>query len=181
MLNREYIHDSIQCRDQEPVEVILSFQNNDYRTDNNNIVNIPPQLLETFGSNVYNFDPIKVQLASNVASTQSPFARRRSSNIHHNDILMALESMKNQEIVDVNKTSEEKQEMDDDLEYVNNDIFIKNDIVKSDIEEDTETVQRADISEKNTAQISSLLKQSSVPLAVDTLPGYNILRLFTGG
>ena len=38
---------------------------------------------------------------------------------------------------------------------------------------------RAD--ESTTSKISSLLKAQSMPHIVDTMPGYNILRLFTGG
>ena len=38
---------------------------------------------------------------------------------------------------------------------------------------------RAD--ESTTSKISSLLKTQSMPHIVDTMPGYNILRLFTGG
>ena len=35
--------------------------------------------------------------------------------------------------------------------------------------------------ESTTSKISSLLKAQSMPHIVDTMPGYNILRLFTGG
>ena len=35
--------------------------------------------------------------------------------------------------------------------------------------------------ESTTSKISSLLKAPSMPHIVDTSPGYNVLRLFTGG
>lgn len=139
MLNAEYINDQIRCVDQDPIEVILVFNSNNELMDNQeseeNRVQVPPQLMETFGSNYEDFDPIKVQF---VSSTTSPFSRRRSS-------------LAASELEPPTSTST------------------------------TTTEVPVRVMETSSPKISSLLKEASVPHVVDTLPGYNILRLFTGG
>lgn len=174
MLNKEYISDSMKCENQEPVEVVLVFNERKSNpststaattrrtttTTSPNLskqvpreINVPPQLLETFGPNYYNFDPIKVDFASK--STSTPFSKRRS------DLVV-------DERIPSRNHSAARRKLDE--------MFSSSSMTATTTEAPP---VRAD--ESTTSKISSLLKAQSMPHIVDTMPGYNILRLFTGG
>lgn len=185
MLNKEYISDSMKCENQEPVEVVLVFNERKSNpststaattrrtttTTSPNLskqvpreINVPPQLLETFGPNYYNFDPIKVDFASKSAST--PFSKRRS------DLVV-------DERIPLRNHSAARRKLDEMFRY---DQGLLDEMLSSSSMMATTTEAppvRAD--ESTTSKISSLLKAQSMPHIVDTMPGYNILRLFTGG
>merc|ERR1712029_732691 len=114
-------------------------------------INVPPQLLETFGPNYYNFDPVKVHFAS---STSSPFSKRRSDLVVDERIPLR------------NPSASREAEMLSSSSMVA-----------------TTTTEAPPVraKESTTSKISSLLKAPSMPHIVDSMPGYNILRMFSGG
>ena len=152
--HKEYIHDSLTCQDQDPIEVILVFgpENTEISTTESPL-RIPPQLAESL---YQNYDPVKIQLheSSRFRKRYSILNSKAEEPVAQNRLLNNENNVETVDAVQLeSKTS-------------------------SSSEETTTAFKPSESSEPS--RPSSLLKEPSKPL-VNTLPGYNILRLLTGG
>ena len=121
-------------------------------------LNIPPQLSETF---YQNYDPIKLQIHDE--TQPSPFQRRNSDTLVDETVEAQLNRLLN--------SVQNKVETVDAVQ------------LESSLEE-AEEKKKTDVKSSELSEPSKpaaiLRQQPSKPL-VNTLPGYNILRLLTGG
>lgn len=121
-------------------------------------LNIPPQLSETF---YQNYDPIKLQIHDE--TQPSPFQRRNSDTLVDETVEAQLNRLLN--------SVQNKVETVDAVQ------------LESSLEE-AEEKKKTDVKSSELSEPSRpaaiLRQQPSKPL-VNTLPGYNILRLLTGG
>ena len=171
--HKEYIHDSLTCLDQEPIgnvqfslipitrwrfkpvsfaEVILVFGSSS-TTTTTEAPKIPPQLSELI---YQNYDPVKLQIHDD---QPSPF-QRRNSDFAEETTLVGSET-----IAQLNRLLNNVQNKVETVDAVQ-------------LESSETDVKSSELSEPS--RPSAILKQPSKPL-VNTLPGYNILRLLTGG
>ena len=156
--HKEYIHDSLTCQDQDPIEVILVFgPETKTRTTTETPLRIPPQLAESLYPT---YDPVKIQFHE---ESSSKFQRRNS--------VLAEETVAQNRLLN----NENNVETVDAVQLESTKTSSLN------REEETSTTTGLKPSESSEpSRPSSLLKEPSRPL-VNTLPGYNILRLLTGG
>lgn len=142
-------------------EVILVFGPSSTSTEAP-ALNIPPQLSETF---YQNYDPIKLQIHDE--TQPSPFQRRKGSDTLVDEPNETIEAQLNRLLNSV----QNKVETVDAVQ------------LESSLEE-AEEKKKTDVKSSELSEPSRpaaiLRQQPSKPL-VNTLPGYNILRLLTGG
>ena len=159
--HKEYIHDSLTCLDQDPIEVILVFgPSSTSTTKAPAVLNIPPQLSESF---YQNYDLAKLQIHDE--TQPSPFQRRNSGTLAVDEPNETIEAQLNRLLNSV----QNKVETVDAVQ------------LESSLREDGEEAAKVKSSElSEPSRPAAILRQPSKPL-VNTLPGYNILRLLTGG
>ena len=125
-------------------------------------LNIPPQLSETF---YQNYDPIKLQIHDET-SQPSPFQRRKGSDTLVDEPNETIEAQLNRLLNSV----QNKVETVDAVQ------------LESSLREDGEEAAKVKSSElSEPSRPAAILRQQPSKPLVNTLPGYNILRLLTGG